>query len=203
MNSWYAVTKLLSTGICLGLTFCILGCDGTGNQQVNRDAFTQAIEQQEVKRILPAEFVEAAYTQGESIAMQAQEIAISGYPPETETLEDLSNFVDEPTLVKIDSLAKAQNAEVRWIPADADSARLQLSTLEQQLWEAYWYNVENDLPVNHNVQKIDEENYLYTNPVMLTPELRKKLAGAETFADNSFLGMWSIKLTKRELIRAM
>lgn len=200
--SFFTVKKYhLFSKISFVLTICILGCDGTGNQQIRGEAFTEAIEQQEVKRILPAEFVESAYKLGETIAMQAQEIAVSAYATEAAKVE--GKFIDEHTLPKIDSLAQSYHAEVHWIPADADSTQLQLSPLEQQLWEAYWYNIENDLPVNHNVQKIDDESYLYTHPEILNPELRKKLPGSESFTKGPFLGMWSIKLAKRELIRAM
>lgn len=191
----------LFSKILFVLALCILGCDGTGNQQINREAISKAIEQQEVKRILPAELVEAAHAQGEAIAAQAQEIAVDAYQAEANHSGDfLTGGVQE----KIDSLAKARKAEIRWIPADVDSTKVALSDLEQQIWEAYWYNVENDLPVNDNVQKINEEAYLYTSPMMLDAELRKKLPGSEDSTDaQGFLGMWSIRLSKRAIVQSM
>lgn len=203
--TFFTVKKYhLCSKILFALTICILGCDGARNQQINRDAISKAMEQQEVKRILPAELIEAAHTQGEAIATQAQELAINAYQAEAGTAKGFNSFVAEHTLEKLDSLAKSSKAEIRWIPANVDSTQIQLSALEQQLWEAYLYNVENDLAVNANVQKINEEAYLYTSPVMLSPELRKKLPGSEdTPSNQGFLGMWSIRLSKKEIIQSM
>ncbi|MDF9801130.1 hypothetical protein OKW21_006393 [Catalinimonas alkaloidigena] len=193
------LNKILLPVIMMG---SILGCDSASRKQLDQEAINKEMEQREIKRILPAEIVEGAYKQGNDIAVQAQELAVKLYQSEAGASEGLDSFVNERTLVTIDSLAKAHNAEIHWVPADAE--QLQLSEMEQQLWEAYWYNVENDLPVNDNVQKINEEAYLYTKPMMLNPGLRKKLPGSEdTLRNTDFMGMWSIQLSKKEIIQAM
>lgn len=199
VRSFFSSTKILFL-----LALSILGCDGTSTNQLDQEAIHKEMEQREIKRILPAEIVEGAYEQGKDIATQAQELAIKLYQSEAGEAEGFNTFVTEHSLIKIDSLAKARNAEIHWVPADADEIQIQLSELEQQLWDAYWYNVENALAVNDNVQKINEDAYLYTKPMMLTPELREKLPGSgDTPPNTAFLGMWSIKLSKKELIQAL
>lgn len=204
MNILLGRGVFLSAKILFVVTLAILGCDGTHTKQVDQEAIHKEMEQREIKRILPAEIVEGAYEQGQDIAAQAQELAVKFYRSEAGTAEDFNSFITERSLVRIDSLAKARNAEIHWVPANAEDTHVQLSALEQQLWDAYWYNVENGLAVNDNVQKINEEAYLYTKPVMFTPELRKKLSGGkDTPLDTDFLGMWSIQLSKKEIIQAL
>ncbi|MEK6477810.1 hypothetical protein WJR50_09760 [Catalinimonas sp. 4WD22] len=204
MNIFPVRSLFPSAKILCVLALGILGCDGTSTKQLDPEAINKEMEQREIKRILPAEIVEGAYEQGKDIASQAQELAIKLYQSEAGATEGFNSFITERTLVQIDSLAKARNAEIHWVPADADEIQIQLSELEQQLWDAYWYNVENDLAVNDNVQKINEDTYLYTKPMMLTPELRKKLPGrGDTPQNTDFLGMWSIQLSKKEIIQAL
>lgn len=192
LRSFFSATKILF--IC---TLSILGCDGAGRQQIDREAIKQEMAKREIRHILPAQIVEAAYSKGKALSSQTEAMAVQHFQS-----AQAPAFITDASLISIDSLAKAQNTSIRWIPAQTSD--VQLSELEQQLWDAYWYNVENELPVNDNVQKIDEETYLYTKPLMLNTALKEKLSlRADTTFPSRFLGMWSIQLSKKEIIQAM
>jgi len=170
-------------------------------QQVDRDAINKAMAQREIKHILPAEIVKATYEQGEAIAKKAQQIAIEQYQNNGEKAE---RFMSSPNMPEIDSLAEVYQAKIKWVTSSMNAEELQLSELEQQLWEAYLYNVENELEVNDNVQKIGDTHFLYTKPYLLDPKTRKKLPGGETaLSKKQLLGMWSITLSKKDVIKGM
>jgi hypothetical protein len=196
--------KFASIGI---VAFCsvmlLTACGGidSSEQQIDRESIREEMEQREIRRVLPAELVEAAYERGATLSQQALEIAIDARQTKSGTLQGPGDFLSAAGK-HIDSLAKAENVDIRWVSVDTDTALL--GEKERQLWEAYLYNIENELPVNDNVQRLGDEEYLYTRPLSLSPELRKKIAGSEeTESPQGFLGMWSIRISKKRLIQSM
>jgi len=175
--------------------YLLSGCgrDGGQNQQIDREAIKKEMEQREIKRLLPADLVEGAYQRGDLLAAKAEKLILQDQ-------QSFSSLLDSQALNAVDSLAQAEDVQIRWVDQANDSVRL--DNKEQQLWEAYQYNVENSLPLDDNVQRLGDEEYLYTKPLLLNAHLGKKLNGrvADTAA---FLGMWSIRITKKSLIRSM
>jgi len=189
------------------VSFCsvmlLTACDGigSGEQQIDRESIREEMEQREIRRVLPAELVEAAYERGAALSQQALEIAIDTRQTKSGTIQGQGDFLSAAGK-RIDSLAKAENVDIRWVNIDTDTALL--GEKERQLWEAYLYNMENELPVNDNVQRLGDEEYLYTRPLSLSPALRKKIIGSEeTESPIGFLGMWSIRISKKRLIQSM
>lgn len=186
------------------ITICTLqimaGCGGTGSseQGIDREAIREEMEQREIKRILPAELVEGAYQRGEALAEAARDLVLNTYPQPVE--QQPADFVTDEANEKIDSLSKAEDVNIAWVSKTTDTASL--GEKEKQLWEAYLYNVDNDLPLNDNVQRIGEEEYLYTKPLLLDPEIRRNMLGSESDT-TAFLGMWSIRISKKNLIQSM
>lgn len=166
--------------------------------------------QHEIKRVLPGEVVEAAYTQGDTIARMIQQHLLAQYHTSSSDSESgLSEFLQNKTRVYLDSLEKKYKANIHWI-SPGDTASNRLSSLEGQILKAYLYNVERNLEINHNVQRIDDESYLYTKPVIFNDNHKKELTAhqqpiSDTVSSDTarFLGMWSIKLSKKEIIQNM
>lgn len=189
-----------STLIIIGLLQVMAGCGGAGNseQQIDREAIKEEMEQREIKRILPAELVEEAYRRGETLSQQALDLSLEVYRPAGQNIRDL---IGPEAMIRIDSLSRTEGATISWVDKTTDTTQLQEK--ERQLWEAYLYNVENELPLNDNVQRLGDEEYLYTQPLVLDAELLKKIPGSERREGANFLGMWSIRLTKKELVQSM
>ena len=59
---------------------------------------------------------------------------------------------------------------------------------EREIWQAYQYNVQNKLPIAENVQKVDNDFMLYTAPVTINEKL---------------VGMWSVLVDKKELVKEL
>lgn len=171
-------------------------------QQMDRQAVLEEMKERELKHVLPGEIMEAAYVQGDSTAQAVQSHIIQQYQASGSPLS-LSEFLQQYVKSGLDSLEKEYEAKIQWIAA-TDTASSQLTDLEQQILQAYLYNIENNLEVSHNVQRVDDESYLYTKPVTLNALQQKPTSLQQAPADTSqFLGMWSIRLSKREIILNM
>lgn len=160
------------------------------------------MEQREIKRVLPGEIMNAAYKQGDTIATMTQQQLLHQYH-HADSASGLADFFQTQTRTYADLLAKKYKADIRWISPE-DTTSQQLSSWEAQILSAYIYNVAQNLEASHNVQRLDDENYLYTKPVFLNDNLKKELAEQQSTSDTTyFLGMWSIKLSKKEIIQSM
>jgi hypothetical protein len=58
----------------------------------------------------------------------------------------------------------------------------------REVWKAYNYNVQQNIAIAENIQKLGNEQLLYTAPV---------------HHQGKFIGMWSIILDKKEIIRRL
>lgn len=184
------------------LVFFLYACSNS-REQVDQQAVMKEMEQREIKRVLPGEIMEAAYRQGDTIATITQQQLLNQYH-HVDSVSKLTEFFQTQTRTYADSLEKKYKATIRWISPE-DTTHHQLSSLEEQILSAYSYNVEQNLEISHNVQRLDDENYLYTKPIFLDDSLKKELAvQQQSISDTAhFLGMWSIKLSKKEIIQNM
>jgi hypothetical protein len=91
-------------------------------------------------------------------------------------------------IAKADSLGDALKADIKWITPGTKNAQ----QIEQQLIEAYLESFING-GMADNIQKLGTDSLLYTAPVT-----EKLVDGSE-----SVKGMWSIRLSKKDLILAM
>ncbi len=177
----------------------LFACGSSDNKPVDREALRREMKEREIKHVLPGEIIEAAYGQGDSLAQMAQQVLIRQYQ-KNPSEQKLADYFKNETSRSVDSLERAYAAKIRWVSLQ-DTLPQQLSDLEKQILDAYRYNVEQEMEIDHNVQRIDDESYLYTQPVMQS-ELQQMLAASQPSpADtNQFLGMWSIVLSKKEII---
>lgn len=180
------------------LYILLTGCGNT--QQIDRQAVLEEMEQREIKRVLPGEVIKAAYTQGDTIARAAQELLIRQYRNARSSLS-FPEFLEKKADTVLDSLAKQYDASMQWIPAK-DTNNHQLSDLEQQILQAYIYNAEKNLELEHNVQRINNEKLLYTQPLVQDSLKKETGTSQQTATDSSrFLGIWSITLSQKNIIR--
>ncbi len=197
ITTYTCVLRNLLSALLFIATLACGGVDG-GKQQIDREAIKEEMEQREIRRILPAEIVEAAYERGAMLSEQALNLCVETYQPSEQEAQAL---VSPEALLTIDSLAQLENVSIRWVDKTSDLS--QLIEKERQLWEAYLYNVEKNLPLNDNVQKLGDEAFVYTKPLVLDSVLLQELPGNESLEEPSFLGMWSIQMSKKTLIQSI
>ena len=116
-----------------------------------------------------------------------------------------------------DSLAMVYNASIK----RTNRAILTTGSKEEkELFDAYLYNEEQQLPMHDNLQDLKNGFVLYTKPIVLQqdiclschgeasnalPILQKAYPKSVAFnlKKGSLMGMWSIKLAQQEVIKRM
>ncbi len=172
--------------ICIATGMLLWHCSRSGETTLNQKVLEE-MKEREAKHVLPGEIIEAAYAQGDTIASQTQQLLLREYRQSGNDIA-LSSFLQTHLNRVADSLEQKYKVRIEWI-APQDTSSNTLTDLQQQLLVAYLYNADHQLDVNHNIQRIDEESYLYTKPMV---------------SDSSqFLGMWSVMLSKKEVVLGM
>jgi hypothetical protein len=211
-----------NAALILGL-MGLLAC-GAENQSMMTEEVGDEIRKRDIRRISDGEVMERAFNVGMMIAdsaqkkLQSQLLAAIGkggveyaidfcHVSATQIMQELSlNFK-----------ADIRRVSNRWRnPADAPD------DFEAPILDAYEYNMENELPMEENVQKLGDEILVYTRPIMLASPLCLNChgqAGTEVAAtaleainarypndkainheQGDLRGIWSIRLKKRDLV---
>ncbi|PQA53735.1 hypothetical protein [Siphonobacter curvatus] len=150
----------------------------------------QEIQNQKIKHVTSAQVSTLATEQGDAI----------GRVIDRQPIRALS------TKALVDSLAQAYGARIEFVPvAQWNQPRFDAKTKE--VFAAYRYNAEKQLPQENNIQKIgDGSEWLYTIPVVMTPELttainRKQLPTLQPQKEKELLGLWAVHLSRKEIVR--
>ncbi|WP_017731008.1 hypothetical protein [Nafulsella turpanensis] len=191
-----------------GILICLLlaACEPGSQQRFKRDALLEEMENREPKRLTEAQITAHAFKTGRTITNEAQNqlsshlqrlIQEQGITP--------SQALQNPIIRSItDSLSKAYQADIRLLPIEMASPSDNREELEKQLLEAYQYNQENNIALEDNVQPMGQPYFLYTQPFSLPAA---GLPDSDFTEDNpqakALIGVWSILLSRRELVNAM
>jgi hypothetical protein len=210
----------------LSIGFALSNCGEKRNTQ-NSEALRQEMANREPKKVSDAEIIESAYTQGKIIADSSQKVIFNTLLVQLEEagFTEALKFCNVHAYPITDSLSKRFGAIIKRV---SDKPRNPLNSpdeLETLLLDSYLYSVENNLPLEDNVQKIDENYLLYTKPIVINNGLCLQCHGkpeeeitegsyaqiqslypedkAIGYTHGDFRGIWSIKLSQKELVKAL
>ncbi len=162
--------------IIIGLL--LAACDIGSQRRLEREKLEKELRRREPRRITEAEIIDAARVQGQEITKLLK----------TNTSAQDSCCPALPAAIT-DSVNTHYQAQINCFailnPAPAASA------IEQQLLEAYRYNVEQQLPLDDNVQAQGKEFFIYTAPVT---------NGGTT---KTACAIWSIRLARKQVVLSM
>lgn len=210
------------------LTISVLAaCDSGSQRRINQDALREEMRNREPKKLSEAQITAEAYRQGNLIAEAAQaslleklskHIKNGGVPAAIE-------YCQVQALPLTDSLSKQYGATIRRSSLNLRNPANAPQELEKQLLEAYQYNNENNLPLEDNVQRLGQEAFLYTKPILISSPLCLNCHGgageeigtktlslldslypgdqARGYAVGDLRGIWSIRLTRKELVNTL
>jgi hypothetical protein len=151
----------------------LMSCGDPGEQQANRQKLMEGLDDHKIKRITEDQILSAAYQEGEKLVIQLD--SLSGNDP----LQPSFNRS------QLDSLNNAvHHQSIKLITFETPVS--ELTEHESALFEAYQYSAGQGQYLNQNVQVIDDQSLLYTHPLV---------------RDNELLGMWSLLLDRKTLIR--
>ena len=220
--------KQLSSFFWVLLTISSLAaCDSGSQRSVNREALREEMRNRKPKKLSEAQITAEAFRQGNLLAEAAQDsllerlksvIKTAGVPAAIEYCQLQALPITESLSAEYKAAIRRSSLSLR-NPANAPDV------LENQLLEAYHYNQENKLPLEDNVQRLGEEYLLYTKPILIGSPLCLNCHGeageeiaAETmdrlnklypndkargYTVGDLRGIWSIRLSRRELANAL
>ena len=173
--------------VVLFLGLILAACGDRNTSVIDRQVLNE-MEQREPKRVMPNQLVEEAYRQGAELANRLLTASLDSRSANDSL--PLASLLAQQTY---DTLS----ARVGWIDVSSDSTRF--SAYEQQLWDAYRYSAAQGDPLADNVQRLEGDSLLYTQPLVLADSLARRFpASADTVGQ--LVGMWSITLPKREVV---
>lgn len=191
-------------------------------EKVNEDHSNQ-----KAKRISQADLLAKASEIGGEVAAESQTALISSLMKAIEErgLVEAVSFCNTIGIDTVKSIGNKVKAEARRTALKWRNPLNEPTDIERQVLEAYSYNKEQNLPLEDNVQLIENgTKILFTRPILLAAPLCLNCHGnkesldapllaaieklypndqATGFALNDFRGMWSISLLKSEVIKRM
>ncbi len=159
--------------LLLPLVFLMLSC-GQADRQRNRDDFKKEMKAKKLKRLTDGQIQVAAFEEAKNITTRLEGILISQIDSNSFDCEDFKNIqFQNETLVSFKLYC--QKAQ-------------EMNEKERQIWDAYQTNINQKLPIGDNLQKLGETEFLYSAPL---------------YIKNTYRGLWSVVLSKKEIIRNM
>jgi hypothetical protein len=214
------LSSLFFVLILSGLISC------TTDKRVNNEAVKKEMAAREIKKITEAEIVSKVHDIGSMIAMSTkktlgknlQQALMSG------GVENAIRFCKINAMPLVDSLSRQFDASIKRVTKKARNPDDLPNDLESTILDAYEQQLNDSLKLQANVQKIDEANYLFTQPIFidnalcltchgslengLTEETKNFIKEkypddkATGYAIGDLRGMWSITLSKKKIVQS-
>lgn len=207
------------------LVFGFVRCDS--DKKVNTEAVKEEIKSREVKKVTEAEIIEEVRKLGNSVALGTKQTLGKNLQSAIQEggVENAIGFCNLNAMPLVDSLSKNYGAIIRRVSLKARNAMDFPNDIEQKLLEAYKYQKQNSGALKENVQALNDDQYLFTKPIMVENALCLSCHGT---AENGMLketdafikskypedkatgyeigdlrGMWSITFPKKKIIQSM
>ena len=211
----------------IAIIILLAACDSGSQRRINREALQEEIRNREPKKLSEAQIIDEAFRQGRLISEEAQKELFSTLEKVLNEAGPAAavQYCNIQAYPLTDSLSNKFNAEIRRTSLRTRNPLNAPSEIETQLLEAYEYNEENQLPMEDNVQRLDREHFLYTRPIVLNNKLCLNCHGepakdieletlkridslypqdkARNYKLGELRGMWSIKLSQKDLVNAL
>ncbi len=163
------------------MLLCLLAACDTGSQRrLDPGTLQEEMRRREPRRIKEGEIAAAGQQQGQTIVAVLQ----------ANSLADSSNCCPRILQSMLDSLQNQYQAQIKCYSL-LDQHQIPESTLEQQVLDAYRYNVEQSLPLESNIQTLGKEHFIYNAPATNGVTTKKPCA------------VWSIWLSRKEIVLRM
>ena len=185
------------------------------------------MENRQIKKLSEAQIFAQALDLGQQIANVSQKTLAANLKSAitTKGASEAIQFCNVAAMPLVDSLSLQYQATIRRVSFRVRNPKNQPDSLENEILEAYQDNLEKMLPLQPNVQQMDDRTLLYTQPILLNNplclqchgqvgseikkedyDLLKKLYPQDSAINHQtgdLRGMWSIKLSKKAIVNSM
>lgn len=199
----------------------------TSDKKVDTEAVHRELESREIKKVTEAELVSKVLETGDKIAAAAKMELGKNLKSALQEggVQHAISFCNVNAMPIMDSLSAKYGATIRRTSLKARNPNDSPNEMESKLLEAYEYQQAHSLPMESNVQAIDQRSFLFTKPIMIdnamcltchgTPEnglsMENKAFLQSKYPDDNatgyelgdFRGMWSITLSRKQLVLDM
>ena len=209
------------------LVITIFGWSCTSDKKIDGNAVQEEIKEREIKKISEAEIISKVHEIGNSIAVAAKQTLGQNLQKaiQQDGLNNAIGFCNLNAMPLVDSLSKVYGADIKRVSLKARNPSDLPNEQEQMLLEAYAYQWKDSIPLQTNVQTLDDNTYLFTKPIMVDNALCLSCHGtvengmlketddfiktkypednATGYQIGDLRGMWSIILKKKDVIQSM
>ena len=199
----------------------------TSDKRIDKEAVKKEIKSREIKKATEAEIVSKVHEIGNAIALNSKKTLGEKLKGALQNggVENAISFCNVNAMPLVDSLSKIYSAEIKRVTLKARNPNDLPNLTEKKLLEAYAYQWKDSIPLQANVQAMDDGKYLFTKPILIDNELCLKCHGSLdnglTKGTDDFLkekypidkatgydlgdlrGMWSITIAKKKVVQSL
>ncbi len=204
----------------------ICSCD-SGQERWQSKELKKEIASRKLKRVSEADILGLASELGNMIATEAQKRLGSQLKKSLQNGGPVEaiRFCNVNAYPLLDSFRNSYNVEIRRVSLRIRNPNDTPSEMEAQILDAYQYNIENDIPLDDNLQKIGDTAILFSRAIVLNngmclkchgnteneiqPEVQEiiqelyKNDKATGHSIGELRGMWSIIFKKKDLVLSL
>ena len=214
-----------TAAVILWIVLLLSGC-GQTNSNLNNKALKEEMANREIKKVSEGEIIDAAFKRGRFIADTTQYTILSALQQhlnQSDSIKSAFIFCKAAAYPLTDSLSKSLSTIIRRVSLKTRNKENEPTTLESTILDSYGYNLEKNLPLEDNVQRMDDQYLLYTKPIVIGSPVCLRCHGkvgedlsqedyalikelypedeATGYQLGNFRGMFSIKISQKELIK--
>jgi len=205
------------------LVFTFSSCDP--NEKVYHPDLREAVENRKIKQIHEPDILARASQMGENYALISEKTLGKALKTTIKQsgISDAIAFCNVSALPLLSQLQDTNNVSIKRVSFKLRNSKNKANELENQLLDAFHYNIENNIDITPSVQKSGED-YYYVKPIYVkdmclqchgTPEKEiasenfeklKKLypeGKAINYKAGDLRGMWSIKIPKKQIVLSL
>ena len=153
--------------ILAGIIVSILGSCGTNIKEAGYDteAIKQEIQDRKIKRVTESELRDWIYLKSPEIASALNKDLVQNILAEIDNKDfNLEKYIQNYQSEVKDSLAKTYMVDIQLLPLIEEEAT-QWKGKQKEVIEAYLYNKAEKIPLEQNIQKIENGAFFFTAPV--------------------------------------
>jgi hypothetical protein len=173
------------------LLLLVTGCNSQNRVDNSNKELANEIKQSQIKRVTNEQVISAIDLWGKELVKKAQGALVkeinAAKQPTSPLCEDLSKL-------PIIAAYETEYGISMGFLTPADSSNLGLDSKEKELLAAYQYSAQKKLPLNDNIQKLNDTLYVY-NAAMAETQIANSC-----FPEQDFV-LWRIIFDKRKVIQ--
>lgn len=161
------------------ILFLLLFACQEKTERTQNEAFRTERQNRTIKRLTDSQIVEFAFEKGKEVGENLNRILLEKIGSNPKNFDCKNTFA-----IQIDSARFPYIQKASFIC----DPKTPMNDTEKQIWDAYQYNLNIRAANSENIQKIGKTELLYTLPLQINEQ---------------FLGMWSITLSRKELVKVL